>query len=180
MSIASIIDTKLGAHEIISVFCNPEDNYSAAVGFAAAADDDYFVLKNVSTAGTYDGYVLRKKDQIFRVDHKTAYENNLLKLYMHYGQSHVCVEIEGGLLPGFLAFAKRAHLVACIGARDYSGSSVSGFIETIDVENEVVSLHLLNDDGAFDGYVDISFEAIVRMSVDCEKQQRLKVLHQMI
>jgi len=180
MSIASIVDTKLGAHEIISVFCNPEDNYSAVVGFAAAADDDYFVLKHVSTAGTYDGYVLRKKDQVFRVDQKTAYENNLLKLYTSYGQSHACMGIEGGLLPGFLAFAKNGQLVAGIGARDYTGSSVSGFIEKIDAENEMVSLHLLNDNGEFDGYADISFVSIVRMSVDGEKQHRLKVLHQMI
>jgi len=150
------------------------------VGFAAAADDDYFVLKNVSTEGKYDGYALRKKDQIFRIDQKTAYENNLLKLYTHYGQSHAAVEIEGGLLPGFLAFVQNGHLVAGIGVRDYTGSSVSGFIDTIDAENEMVSLHLLNDNGEFDGYADISFASIVRMSVDCEKQQRLKVLHQMI
>ena len=180
MSIASIVDTKLGVNEIISVFCNPEDNYSASVGFAVAADDDYFVLKNVSISGTYDGYVLRKKDQVFRVDQKTAYENNLLKLYTHYGQSHVRVEIEGGLLPGFLMFAKNGNLVAGIGVRDYTGSSVLGFIETIDAENEMVSLHLLNDDGTFDGYADISFASICRISADCEKQHRLKALHQMI
>jgi len=180
MSIASIIDAKIDVCEIISVFCNPEDNYSAVVGFAAAADDDYFVLKSVSTAGTYDGYVLRKKDQIFRVDQKTAYENNLLKLYTHYEQSHACMGIEGELLPGFLAFAKNRRLVAGIGAKDYSTSSVRGFIETIDAENETVSLHVINDDGAFDGYVDISFASIVRMSVDCEKEQSMKILHQMI
>ncbi len=177
MSITKKLDSKLNTGEIISVFCNPDDNYSSIVGFLAASDKKYFVLKHVTTEGRYDGYVLRFKDKIFRIDEKTSYENSLKNLYEYYGETHDEFNFGDNLLVDFLNFAKNKCFVIGIGIKDYEYSSILGYVESIDNENESVTVHLINDDGAFDGFSTVAFHSIVRMSCDCQKDNTLKILN---
>lgn len=177
MGISNILDAKLNKNEIISVFCNPEDNYKAVVGFVAGVDEHHFVLKHVTVDGKYDGYVLRCKDQIFRIDRETEYENARFTLYSFYGESHVDFHMEGSLLISFLKFAQENDFVVGIGVKDYEENSVFGLIDNIDLCNEVVSVHNINDEGHFDGFNEITFDSIVRMTADSEKGIRLKNLN---
>lgn len=177
MSIINHLDSKLNNGDIISVFCNPVDNYGAVVGFLTAFDENYFVLKHVTKEGKYDGYVLRCKDQVFRIDEKTSYENTLMRLYKHYDEKHLDFQSNENILIEFLCFAKTNHFVIGIGARDYEASSVLGFVDNIYTEDETVSIHLINDEGHFDGYSTIAFDSIVRVSADCEKDVTLKILN---
>lgn len=178
MSITKNLDSKCNNGNIISVFCNPEDNYSAVVGFLIASDENYFVLKHVTKEGKYDGYVLRCKDQVFRIDEKTSYENSLIKLYKHYGETHLdFLQSSENLIIDFLRFASDNHFVIGVGARDYESNSVLGLVDHIDTKNEALSIHLINDEGNFDGYSTISFDSIMRISADCQREVALKTLN---
>ena len=177
MNIEKILDSKLNNDEIISVFCNPEDNYGSVVGFLASLDETHFVLKHVTVNGRYDGYVLRCKDQIFRIDEKTSYEISLQKLYKHYGENHINFDINGPLLTGFLNFAKKNDFIVGIGVKDYEYSSIIGFVKSTNETEKTVMIRQVNNDGIFDGYSTVSFDSIVRMSCDCEKDHTIKILN---
>lgn len=177
MSIAKYLDSKCKNGEIISVFGNPNDSYSAVVGYLVACDEKFFVLQHVTEHGRYDGYVLRRKDQVFRMDEKTSYETSLQKLYEYYGESHDEFVFDGDLLAGFLSFAKAKQFVIGIGVKDYDSSSILGYVDFIDVQGETVVVHQINDQGLFDGFSTVVFDSIVRISCDCEKDAALKALH---
>ena len=177
MTIEKTLDSKLNNGEIISVFCNPEDNYSAAVGFLTAVDDTHFVLKHVTVAGRYDGYTLRSKDQIFRIEEKTSYENSLQKLYEYYGEKHIDFSVSKSVFTEFLNFAKRNGFIVGVGVRDYEQCSIIGFVESVNESDKTVIIHRVTDEGTVDGYSTVSFDSIVRMSCDCEKDHTIKILH---
>ena len=177
MSITKLLDSKLDNGEIISVFCNPEDNYSAVVGFLTAVDETHFVLNHITKYGRYDGYVLRIKDNLFRFDEKTSYETSLKKLYDYYGDKHIDYKVDGSVLVWFLNFAKSNKFILGIGVKDHDQVSIYGYVESINQEIETVSIHQTTEDGVFDGYITLSFDSLMRIACDCQMEQAIKVLN---
>ena len=180
MGIGNVIDSKLNEKEIISVFCNPTDHYSVVVGFIAAADEECFVLKHITSEGKYDGYFLRRKDQVFRTDEKTHYEINLQKLYTYYNETHLDFEASTDVLTSFLTFAQNHKFVVGLGIKDFEIASIRGFVDDINACEKIAVIHQIDDNGAFDGYSTVDFDSNVRASCDCEKEASLRILNSLL
>jgi len=178
VSFKDLLKEKAGSGKLVSVFCNPDDSAGAVVGYVACCDDDYFCVLEVTPEGTYDGYFLRKTDQVFRVDADTYYERSLHKLYTHYGERHLPFAPSGNILADLLQFAQDQKFVVGVGVRDYGQTSCYGLVDSVDTERELMTLRQLNTDEGFDdGFVIISFDSVYRMCCDEEKCVTLRTLN---
>jgi len=180
MNFITALSNLVGKNEVVSVFCNPDDAYKACVGYVAAVSEEYFIMKSVTVYGYADGYLLRRFDEIFRLDTNCEYEQRLKYLYNKLNQLHLPLDISGeNLLTDFFAHAKSNHLVVGVGVRDYSEKSISVFIKDVDCENQTLTLLDLNENGKVTGgeYL-IQFDAVKRASVSSEDEIKLQVLNQ--
>jgi len=180
MKLQELFKSFIGKDEIISVYCNPDDNYATIVGFAAQIDDDYLICNEVSRTGEYDGYVLRKAEQIFRIDHGSYYENSLTKAFAHEKSKHKNIPNDKSVFINFINFAKETGLVVSVGIREHSGSySVTGYIDSIDEENENLTIHTITKEkeGGFDGFTVVNFADCFRMCCDAYDERYFQLLN---
>ena len=180
MDFKNALNNLVGKDEIVSVFCNPDDEYKSCVGYIVAVSDEYFIMKGVTFAGHADGYLLRHFDEIFRVDINCEYEQRLMYLYNKLNQSHICFDVSGeNLLAAFFMHAKNNHLVVGVGVRDYNAKSIYGFVKEIDCENQTLTFIDLNDSGKeTGGSCLIAFDSVKRAAASSEDEVKLQMLNQ--
>jgi len=168
MNLRDLFKSFIGKDDIISVYCNPDEADGAVVGITAQIDDNHFIVNEITKSGEYDGYGLRKTDEIFRIDYDSGYERSLFKAAAHNGVKHEKIPDNGSVIMNFIKFAKDSGFVVSVGIRDYSTPSVTGYITDIDGENETFTIHVITftKDGGFDGFTAVNFKDVYRMSCD--------------
>ena len=180
MNLQELYKSFIGKNEFLSVFCNPDDQYGVVFGFAAQIDKDHFICNEVSTEGTYDGYVLRKADNIFRIDYGSYYESSLFKVFARENIKHKEIPDNNNVFVNFIQFAKDSGFVISVGIRDYSSNSVTGYIDSIDLEARIFTIHTITQEkeGDFDGYIAVSFDDVYRMRCDSEGDRFFQILNE--
>jgi len=181
MKLQELFKSFIGKDEIISVFCNPEDEYSSIVGFATQTDDDYFICNAVSPTGEYDGYSLRKTDNAFRIDYGSHYEISLMKVFAYKNHKHAVIPNNNSVIANFIQFAKNSDFIVSVGIRDYSENSVTGYIDNIDIKSETFTIHTITKEkeGHFDGYTSVNFNDVYRMRCDEENDRYYQILNKL-
>jgi len=181
MKLQELFESFIGKDEIISVYCNHEEADGAVVGTAAQIDGDCFIVNEITKTGEYDGYELRKTDDIFRIDYDSSYERSLMKAAAYKGVKHGKIPDNGSVIANYLNFAKNSGFVVSVWIRDYSTASVTGYITDIDEENETFSIHAITytKEGGFDGFTVVDFKDVYRMSCDDEYDRYFQLLNKL-
>ena len=167
MKLQNLFQSFIGKNEVLSVFCNPGELYNSVCGFANQIDEKHFICAAISTCGKYDGYVLGKTEDAFRIDYGSYYESSLSKVFMLQCFEHKEILRNNSVLANFIQFAKDSAFVVSISIREY-GVSVRGYISESDFDSEILILHVISreKEGELEGFVAVSFDDIYRMSCD--------------
>ncbi|MDR1563850.1 MAG: hypothetical protein LBS74_02725, partial [Oscillospiraceae bacterium] len=157
------------------------DEYSAVVGFAAQADDEYLIVNEISIHGKYDGYMLRKTENLFRIDYDSYYENSLFKVFNKRNVKHKEIPEEKSTFVNFIQFAKASGFVVSVGIKDYDKNSVTGYIDSIDLEGKTFVIHTITQEkeGGFDGFTAVNFDGVFRMRCDSGGDRFYQELNEM-
>lgn len=179
MNLQDLFKSFIGKNEVLSVFCNPDDEYSNVFGFANQIDENHFICSEISTRGRYDGYFLRKTENIFRIDYGSYYESSLLKVFSHHNLKHKEIPNNNSVFINFIQFAKDSGFVVNVGIRDYGSNSVTGYISNIDLDTKTFTIHAITQEkeGEFDGFTSISFDDVYHMCCDSEGNRFFKTLN---
>ena len=98
---------------VVSIYNNPEDIALCYCGFVAGITDDDVLIAAISPVGLYDGFILMKCKDIFRVDKQDQYAEKILKLYYLREQKHSVINLKTGhLITDLAQFALDNHLVS--------------------------------------------------------------------
>lgn len=62
-------------------------------GFVRETDDEFALLELISPSGRFDGYLCIRIEEILKLDAGTAYLNNLVKVYRHYGEEPLPIKV---------------------------------------------------------------------------------------
>ena len=62
-------------------------------GFVRETDDEFALLELISPSGRFDGYLCIRIEEILKLDVGTAYLNNLVKVYRHYGEEPLPIKV---------------------------------------------------------------------------------------
>ena len=162
--------------EIVSLYCNSEGVEKHLVGYIVSLDEDTVLIAHISPHGKYDGFVMKRIADIFRIDCGGEYEKRIETLYIEKKQSHPNLfhdDETGILLDTVLRSAKENnYIVSC----EYETEIISGFVQHYD--DDIFQLDIVTEAGELNGIAVIDAESVLTFSIDSEDEQDLKILHQ--
>lgn len=80
MSVLKNLNRAIDQKMLISLYTNKEDPEHFSAGVPVCFVEDWLVLKAVTPEGFYDGYILKKLDDVYKVEYNSKYEICLAKL----------------------------------------------------------------------------------------------------
>lgn len=161
---------------IISVFSDIEDTNKFSAGFLVDVTPEFVAIAHIAPTGLYDGYIVKKTDDIYAVKSGGAYEKNLERLYHLRKQSHAPVPCRAGdTRRSILEFAKENKLIVTIELLESGYDDIQGKI--IDLEEDTVTIGEVDHSGNDDGISYISMSDISFIACDSDVESSLKLLN---
>ena len=158
--------------KVASFYFNKEDNCAHLTGFLHCYNENEILIAHITPRGEYDGFVLSKIDNLYRVDYSGDYEKKIQLLYKLKSQSHSTVTCDkDSILFSFLEFAnKNKYLISM----ELENASVTGFVEEYD---DSIRLKVINENGVENGGCVINIDEVITFSCDTDYEQDLKILN---
>lgn len=157
-----------------SVYCDSSDRQKHYTGYIAEMNDREILIAHISNNGHYDGYVVRRVEDIYRIDYDGEYEKRIELLYKGRGQSHSIVFTTEGHESLFFATLNVAQQDKLVTSLILDDDCRCGFIKGYD--NDVVCLYALSDNGEEDGISVVRMAEISAIEIDTDYEQNLKLL----
>ena len=144
-----------------------------------AVDTDYFVIAEISRTGLYDGYVIKRVEDIFRVDVDCEYERKYRGLYEAKKQKHErrFKKVSANMLEDFFVWCAENKFVVSVGVNDYA-DTVRGIVCGVDKIAYTVCLNELTNDGVKTGKIYLDLNAVYRACADSEDEHNINELYE--
>lgn len=167
-----VIDDCFRNQKVVSCYFNREDNSVHLTGFIFDYNDEELLLAHITPRGEYDGFVLNKMENLYRIDCEGKYEKKIHELYKSKHQSHSVVPCNKEKIAD--ALLKYACENGCLVTLELENASVTGQIEKY---GDYISLQVLDENGEENGKCIIDIHEIVTFSCDTDYEQDLKILN---
>lgn len=181
-NIIIFLKRSMSQNVIVSVFSDREQPDKCSVGYIDTIAEEQVLIKHVTPTGMVDGFMIRRLEDVFRVDIDGQYEQKIQQLYTLQGQCHQMlftnqVKNDSNLFKEALANSQKLAIVVniCIDETE-SQDSIIGFVKEIS-DNEVV-VSRISDNGLADGESVILLDDIIKLNCDSDDEHILKLLYQ--
>jgi len=163
------------SNDPISVYTNKNDTDRFSFGFIQDISEEHVLIESVSPLGFYDGYIIKEKEEIYRIDRMDSYGKKMRKLFSLRQQSHQIVERKtDNLILNLMYFANENRLVVTIELFNSGSYDLQGHVGVI--QDNVVTIEKLDENGASDGSSVVSLADITIISCDSDNEMALKLL----
>lgn len=166
---------------MISIFSNGYQPEKCSVGFVEKLSNEQVLVKHVTQEGLYDGFIIRKLKDIFRIDIDGQYERRLALLYNIQNQSHLdyfeqIVKKNSNLFKIALEVSKKRNLFVRISIDETEAQEdIIGLVKEVNKKEAVISKISL--DGLNDGECFFFIDDIVKMNCDSVEEKALELLY---
>ncbi|SHF13925.1 hypothetical protein SAMN05444392_10882 [Seinonella peptonophila] len=181
MDLLSRLEQSIKDTEVVNVFSNQYEPNAASVGFIDQLSENQFLMKHITPEGLSDGYMIRRIDDIFRVDLNGEYEQRLRLLYDLRNQHHedfiqISVDSQTNLFREALMVAQKKNLIVsiCIDEAEEQ-ADITGFVKHINMEEICISKVSFN--GLEDGESFLYVKDLVKLNCDTTEEKLLKVVY---
>ena len=159
-------------NKVVSMYFNKEDNQVHSTGYIHRYNEDEIIMAHINPRGEYDGFILDRVDNIYRIESDGAYERKIKRLYKLKKQKHEAVKCKGkSLLADLLDFAKSKEYLISL---ELGNDSVTGILDHYD--DSCIYLNAIDAYGNPDGTSVICIEQLVTVSCDTDYEQDVKLL----
>lgn len=160
---------------VLSVYTDKEDTDHFAAGFIQRMTEQYVLIAHVSPFGMYDGYVLKYRADIYRVEYQGQYENKVEQLYRLRHQKHNKVENRtDSLIEDLLNYAYENGVFVSIEINNSGYKDVHGKVQTL--QNETVVIRQIDESGNPDGETAINLQDISLVTCDSDEEIAMRLL----
>lgn len=167
-----IIEKCFEEHKVASFYFDKEDNCVHLTGIVHQHNEDELLIAHITPRGEYDGFILNKIGNLYRIDYEGEYENKIQRLYQLKAQAHPTVVCnEDGILFSLLKFARENQRLVSL---ELNTDKVTGIVKKYD---NFVQLQVINENGIKNGRCIIAIDEIVTISCDTDYEQDLKILN---
>jgi hypothetical protein len=179
--IQSILKRSIKEGKIISVYTNRYQPEKCSVGFIDSLTSEHFIMKHVTPEGISDGFIVRRIEDIFRVDVDGEYEQRINLLYSLQNQQHQnFVKVDeirkSNLFKESLLIAQKQKLVVSVCIDDTENQDdIIGYVK--DVISNGVTISRISFNGLDDGESSFFIEDIVKLNCDSSDEKILKLLN---
>lgn len=157
-----------------SFYSNENDPDAHLTGYIEAYNETELLIAHISYYGMYDGYILKRIDDIYRIDFGGKYEEKIKKLYKLKNQRHRDLNISDEyILEPLLEFAKKNELVVSF---ELDGYVISGFVE--ELREGCVRVRKVDEYGEPGGESVLEIDAVLTIAVDTDDEQNIKLLYE--
>ena len=158
--------------KICIVFANDEDPQKCIIGYVGYYNADEVLIYITTVRGVYNGYVVIKMADIFKIRCDGPYENAAQTLYQSRSRKHENVLVcNNDVTASLLDLAKREKYIVYIVLDD---ERVQGYVRTYDGGKLI--LENVTDYGEDDGACELPIETIKLLYVDTEDEQDICLL----
>ncbi len=178
----SILREAYKRNDMVAVYTDPSHPECAIVGYIDSLSAKQIAMKHVTPEGISDGYVIRRIEDVFRVDVNGEYERRLAQLYQLQNQQHEdlfpqSVTLQSDLFREGLIIAQEGNFVVAI-CMDETEEQMNlvGFVKK--VRSQTVTLSRISVDGLDDGESTFFIDDIVRMNCNTADERNLKLLYE--
>lgn len=145
-------------------------------GFVRETDDEFALLELISPSGRFDGYLCIRIEEILKLDAGTAYLNNLVKVYRHYGEEPLPIKVSSrDVLREFTDVVIKNKWMCTMEIGFETLDKINGFV--VGREWELVEMRLVSENGEDDGYTTFDLEEVVCFGVRSEYEKYLDTLY---
>lgn len=162
--------------KLCELYTDPDSDYFA-VGYVVACDSEYYLVETVTFEGRHNGFQCYLVDDLYKVQTDTRYLADIERLmnFYNYEYSRVDIPLVGrDVLAQTLNYAKNHAKVCTIKPLNNYERRISGIVE--DVDDEIVTVKMLEQSGRADGVCYVRTEDITSVSVGAEDEIKLDIL----
>ncbi len=158
--------------QLVSVYCDTNCPNTHLTGFIGAIFDDDVIVRHISKEGLYDGFIMIRTSDVFRVDLGGEYENKILALYTIKKQSHPMLSFGDSSMETLLNFCIEESLVLSL---ELLNCTLTGFV--LDFDETKVHLQLVDLNGRKNGETFVMCDEIVSFAADTSTEQDIRCLY---
>ena len=163
--------------QLVSLYCAPRRPTTNVQGMVDFVSTDDVLLRSVTGRGLYDGFVLRRLEDVYRVEYGGDYEQRVSYLFQRREHRHVPflppLDVSSNLTREALLAAQRHDLMVRI---EILGKECRDAWVT-SIEEEIVTLNVIEISGHPDGHAQIELDAITAINIDSTELQDIKLLN---
>lgn len=161
--------------KIVSFFTNEEETGKFSTGFIGGIFQKEIIINHITPCGHYDGYFVKRIDNILKVEFETLYTNKIEKLYRLRNSTHDKTEkvTDNGFLD-IIIFSKENNKIISVELLESGVNNAVGYVESF--SNEFVSIKQVNEYGDYDGLCLIKLDDITHLVCDSEEENSLDLL----
>jgi len=159
--------------EIVSVYSNLTDTTKFCTGIVLGISEEHLLIAHVTPKGMYDGIMLKKLENIYRVDFGGRYEEKIRRLLNNESFKNYTI-LNNNLMEYVLTYSKNNKLIITVEINDSNYDDVQGIVE--EVADDTVLIKCVTEYGEIEGSTIICIKDITHLVCDSEDEQILKTL----
>lgn len=170
-----LIEKAKKKRKLVSIY-RSEDTERFMTGYILACSDEFLLLSEIDCYGNYDGFMVLKRDALYRCEIESTHAKRAQKLYSLRGQQHPTIKVqdEEEIISSIFRFAQETQKVVSIELRESDNYDVTGIVTALD--DNAVFIHQLTDDGSPDGDSVVLLEDVTEVCCDSQDEQAVKIL----
>jgi hypothetical protein len=175
----AILKDALASQELVSIYADPSRPGSCSVGKIYSIGKTVFAMKSMTQDGRDDGILLRKVENVFKIEGGGKYEKKIG--FLHEEQLRLVKDRTYDLkqfadFSTALRYASKQKFVISVWMEmDDDDEYQSGYISSI--TTKTFKLDRLDDFGIANGFSVLKIEYIQGMDIDGSNERALNVLH---
>ena len=160
-------------NKVVSLYFNKDDNSRHQTGFIAWYNNNEILIKHISDRGLYDGFIVNKFEDLYRISYDDKYENKVLKLYKIKNQSHPEIDIkDNNVLFSLFDYSMKNN---CLCKLELANDDIVGIITNYN--EEYIYIHEIDYYGEKAGICVINYDEIITICCDTDNEQDLMILY---
>ena len=161
--------------QFVCVHADIENLNKFIYGKICWVDEEFFVVSMVSPDGEYDGFLIKKINDIIFIEHSLKYDNKMSILLRdkEYKERNLQI-VTNNILEWGLLFAKKNNFIVSV-EFDHSGvNNVVGFVDSI--KANICTMKQVDEYGIEDGESYFALSDISQICIDSSDEKRLATL----
>lgn len=156
---------------VASFYCDIQTPESHLTGLIGAYDEDFLIVKHISPDGLYDGFILVRTNDVFRIDLNGLYEDKVRKLYECKNQSHPDCFFEDDLCSSLLDYSQRCNKMVSV---EIGNDTITGLVHGYN--SEYIYLTVFDKFGRNNGETVIACDKVISIAVDTSIESNIHLL----
>ena len=150
--------------EYVELYSDKNDLTKFIFGKIVFCDDSHIIILSITPEGMYDGYILKRIEDIVKICTRTNYIADMISKIDQSSLKQFVFNNSDSSIVGLLDFAKTNNLIVSIELLNSGYSEAFGFVN--EINNNYIAIKQIDQSDKLDGITYVRNEDITQISMD--------------